>query len=43
MGQLKYIKMPFGLRNAPAKFQRCLNRVFDDMIRAGKVAIYLDD
>jgi len=43
MGQFEYIKMPFGLRNAPATFQRFVNRVFDDMIRAGKVAIYLDD
>jgi len=43
MGQFEYINMLFGLRKAPATFQRFVNRVFDDMIRAGKVAIYLDD
>lgn len=43
LGQYEYLRMPFGLRNAPPTFQRFVNMVFDDMIRAGKVAIYLDD
>jgi len=43
MGQYEYLKMPFGLKNGPSVFQRFVNSVFGDMIREGKLAIYLDD
>ncbi|OIC93659.1 hypothetical protein A7M48_20435 [Acinetobacter baumannii] len=30
-------------KNAPAVFQRFINRIFEDMIRQDKVIIYMDD
>src|ERR1051325_7910540 len=39
---LEYIVMPFGLKNAPAVFQRFTNKIFEDMIDVN-VVIYLDD
>jgi deoxyuridine 5'-triphosphate nucleotidohydrolase len=41
-GLWEYLRMPFGLKNAPSAFQRMMNMVFHDMI--GKnVLIYIDD
>src|SRR5437588_4767918 len=41
-GQYEYTRMPFGMCNAPATFQRMMNEIFRDML--GKhVAVYLDD
>src|SRR4051812_43772279 len=41
-GHYHYNRMPFGLCNAPATFQRTMNRIFGDMI--GKtVHVYIDD
>uniref|UniRef100_A0A096M9Z4 ribonuclease H n=1 Tax=Poecilia formosa TaxID=48698 RepID=A0A096M9Z4_POEFO len=39
-GLFSYTVMPFGLRNAPATFQRLMNRVVGDMTGC---AVYLDD
>ncbi len=35
--------MFFGLTNSPATFQWMMNNIFHDLIREGKVTIYLDD
>ena len=35
--------MMFGLCNAPATFQTFMNNIFEDMIDAGHVVVYLDD
>lgn len=35
--------MPFGLRNAPAVFQKFINNCLREMIEAGKVIVYMDD
>ncbi len=35
--------MFFGLTNSPATFQWMMNDIFHDLIREGKVTIYLDD
>lgn len=43
LGQFEFLRMPFGLRNAPATFQKFINKVFAEMIRSGEVIIYLDD
>ena len=43
LGQYEFLRMPFGLKNAPSVFQRFVNKVFNDMIRQGKLIIYMDD
>ena len=35
--------MFFGLTNSPMSFQWMMNDIFHDLIREGKVTIYLDD
>lgn len=42
-GQFEYLKMPFGLKNAPAVFQRFINNIFRDLIDDRKIIIYMDD
>lgn len=42
-GQYEYIKMPFGLRNAPAVFQRFINMVLEPFIKDGSIMVYMDD
>lgn len=42
-GQYEYVKMPFGLKTGPAKFQRFVNFVLADFIRVGSVVVYMDD
>ncbi|XP_036141752.1 uncharacterized protein LOC105830451 [Monomorium pharaonis] len=42
-GQFEYVKMPFGLKNASARFQRYVNKIFEPLIRAGLVLVYIDD
>ena len=42
-GQYEYNKMPFGLKNAPAFFQRFICTIFKDLLQSGKVVIYIDD
>jgi len=43
MGLFKLLVMQFGLRNAPAMFQRMMEQIFRVEIKSGKVMIYLDD
>ena len=42
-GQFEYLRMPFGLKNAPARFQRYVNEVLSDLIKSGNVIVYMDD
>lgn len=42
-GQYEYLKMPFGLCNAPAAFQRYVNAIFRPLLEEGKILLYLDD
>jgi len=42
-GQFEYTRMPFGLKNAPARFQRFVNDILHDLIMAGDVVAYMDD
>ena len=42
-GQYEYLRMPFGLKNAPARFQRYVNEILRELIEAGDVVAYMDD
>jgi transposase InsO family protein/dUTPase len=41
-GLYEYCKLPFGLKNAPSVFQRCMDKVLDGLIMKTCV-VYLDD
>lgn len=41
-GQYEYTRMPFGLANAPAVFQRAIHKILSKS-KAGYVIIYMDD
>ena len=40
-GKFEYVRMPFGLKNAPAHFQRCMDVVLDDDFEYSSA--YIDD
>lgn len=42
-GQYEYLRMPFGLANAPAAFQRFVNSIFRPLLDTKKILLYLDD
>ena len=42
-GHFQFLKVPFGLCNSPAVFQRFVNSVFQDLIRKDIVLPYMDD
>lgn len=42
LGQYEYVRMPFGLKGAPLKFQRYVTQIFKDQIN-GEISVYLDD
>ncbi|XP_062088688.1 uncharacterized protein LOC133795248 [Humulus lupulus] len=41
-GTFAFRRMPFGLCNAPATFQRCMMEIFSDMVGKG-IEIFMDD
>nr|GEY27818.1 reverse transcriptase domain-containing protein [Tanacetum cinerariifolium] len=41
-GTFAYRRMPFGLCNAPATFQRCMTKIFHDMVEDFK-EVFMDD
>lgn len=43
LGQFVYLRMPFGICNGPSKFQRFINNIFQDLIRAKRIIVYFDD
>ncbi|XP_037932693.1 uncharacterized protein LOC119667472 [Teleopsis dalmanni] len=43
LGQFEYNRMPFGLKNAPAVFQRFIHQKLQDLIAQGKIIVYMDD
>ncbi|MBW0564208.1 hypothetical protein O181_103923 [Austropuccinia psidii MF-1] len=43
MGIYEYTRMPFGIKNAPAHFQRMMDTIFQDEILEGWMVVYIDD
>ena len=43
LGHYEYLKMPFGLKVGPARFQRFIQDALRVLIDSGDVAVYLDD
>ena len=41
-GTFAYRRMPFGLYNAPATFQRCMLAIFEDLIE-DIMEVFMDD
>ncbi len=41
-GLFEYLKLPFGLKNSPAIFQRCMDKVLDGLIMK-TCCVYIDD
>ncbi|MBW0513225.1 hypothetical protein O181_052940 [Austropuccinia psidii MF-1] len=42
-GVYEYLKMPFGIKNAPSHFQRMINEVFPEELSEGWLIIYIYD
>ncbi|MBW0547701.1 hypothetical protein O181_087416 [Austropuccinia psidii MF-1] len=42
-GAYEYLRMPFGIKNAPSHFQRIMNENFPEDISKGWLIIYIDD
>ena len=42
-GQYEFTKVPFGLCNSPAVFQKFINAIFRNLITKGTVLTYMDD
>lgn len=42
-GHYEYLRMPFGLKNAPATFQRIMNNILKKNIEDKECLVYLDD
>ncbi|MBW0527163.1 hypothetical protein O181_066878 [Austropuccinia psidii MF-1] len=43
MGVYEYTRMPFGMKNAPAHFQRMMDTIFQEEILEGQMVVYIDD
>ncbi|MBW0505510.1 hypothetical protein O181_045225 [Austropuccinia psidii MF-1] len=43
MGIYEYKRMPFGIRNAPAHFQRMMGTIFQEERLEGWMVVYIDD
>ncbi|MBW0478635.1 hypothetical protein O181_018350 [Austropuccinia psidii MF-1] len=43
MGIYEYTRMPFGIKNAPAHFQRMIDTIFQEEILEGLKVVYIDD
>ncbi|MBW0549241.1 hypothetical protein O181_088956 [Austropuccinia psidii MF-1] len=42
-GIFEYLRMPFGIKNAPSHYQRMMNTIFPEELSEGWLIIYIDD
>ncbi|MBW0567960.1 hypothetical protein O181_107675 [Austropuccinia psidii MF-1] len=42
-GVYEYLRMPFGIKNAPSRFQRMMNEIFPEELSEGWLINYIDD
>ena len=42
-GVYEYLRMPFGIKNAPSHFQRMMNSIFTAELSEGWLIVYIDD
>ena len=42
-GIFEYLRMPFGIKNAPSHYQRMMKTIFPEELSAGWLIIYIDD
>ncbi|MBW0533011.1 hypothetical protein O181_072726 [Austropuccinia psidii MF-1] len=42
-GIYEYLRMPFGIKNAPSQYQRMMNTIFPTELSEGWLIIYIDD
>ncbi|MBW0516621.1 hypothetical protein O181_056336 [Austropuccinia psidii MF-1] len=42
-GIFEYLRMPFGIKNAPSHYQRMMNTIFPEGLSEGWLIIYIDD
>ncbi|MBW0575563.1 hypothetical protein O181_115278 [Austropuccinia psidii MF-1] len=42
-GVYEYLRMPFGIKNAPSHFQRIMNEIFPEELSEGWLIIYIDE
>lgn len=42
-GQYEYVRMPFGLKNAPSVFQRFISKILRRFTSTGRIVVYMDD
>ncbi|MBW0579626.1 hypothetical protein O181_119341 [Austropuccinia psidii MF-1] len=42
-GVYEYLRMPFGIKNAPSHFQGLINKIFPEELSEGWLIIYIDD
>ncbi|MBW0472345.1 hypothetical protein O181_012060 [Austropuccinia psidii MF-1] len=42
-GIYEYLRMPFGIKNAPSHYQRMMNTIFPTQLSEGWLILYIDD
>ena len=42
-GQYECVRLPFGWKNSPPKFQRVMTKVLGDLLDTNQVSVYIDD
>lgn len=43
LGQFEFLRMPFGLKIGPQRFQRFVSEALADLITSGDIVVYMDD